>query len=547
MQREGQNYEKKSLKAITGTTANWAEVAKDCIAFATSGNGTICFGIEDKEEAPPPNQLIDKSLPDRFRRKIAEITVNVILFPTITAHANGGEVLEVKIPRSQSIPSTTDGRFFIRVSDSIKPVVGDEILRLATDRNSFSWETQCLFDIPVEQIDLIAWTNIVAALKNSDRVKPSIKEKTGHELMAHYMLSRDGLLTNLGILCIGRPEDRGRLGVAPVIQYLKYDDQGDKIGKTSWDDHSLNPLALIDAIWNEIQEFKEFFEFPHGLFRQQIPSYDRTVIRELLVNAIVHRPYTQRGDIFINSHPKEMTIVNPGALPIGVTAQNILHTTIRRNEHLARLFHDLNLMEREGSGFDKIYEILLSQGKAPPCVTEKHDRVEVTVSKSIIKPELIDFIAKIDSQYYLTQREKIALGIIIQHESISSTELARALGLETTESTKNWVNKLITASIIQKRGKTQAMSFFVDPNLLRNIEFIPQTTLRRIEPHRLKALVIEDLSRYPKSSSGDIHKRIGQEIPLRSIRQILERLIDSGEVNFQGDKRWRRYWLATLS
>lgn len=34
---------------------------------------------------------------------------------------------------------------------------------------------------------------------------------------------------------------------------------------------------------------------------------------------------------------------------------------MRRNEHLARLFHDLKLMEREGSGFDKIFEVLLSR------------------------------------------------------------------------------------------------------------------------------------------------------------------------------------------
>ena len=547
MHPEGQHFDKKSLRAITGKTADWTEVAKDCIAFASSSGGTLQFGIEDKEETPPPDQLVDKSLPDVFRKKISEITINVLPFPTIITHRNGGEMLEVAIPRSQSIPSTTDGRFFIRVGDSRRPVVGDDILRLATDRNSFSWETQCLFNISTDQIDLNAWNRITASLKQSDRVKSSIKEKTSNELMTHYMLARDGLLTNLGILCIGRPEDRGRLGVAPVVQYLKYDDRGEKIDKISWDDHSFNPLTLIDAIWNEIQEFKEFFEFPHGLFRQQVPSYDRTVIRELLVNAIVHRPYTQRGDIFINSYPRKMTVVNPGSLPIGVTAQNILHTTIRRNEHLARLFHDLKLMEREGSGFDKIYEILLSQGKLPPIVSEKIDSVEVTISKSIIKPEIIDFIAKTDSHYRLTQREKIALGIIIQHESILSSELARMLGLETTESVKNWVNRLIIASIIQKRGKTQATAFFVDPNLLRNVELIPQTTLKRIEPHRLKALVIEDLFRYPKSSSGDIHRRIGQEIPLRSIRQILEQLIKSGEVNFQGEKRWRRYWLATHS
>src|SRR5690606_13152295 len=70
--------------------------------------------------------------------------------------------------------------------------------------------------------------------------------------------------------------------------------------------------------------------------------------------------------IFLNLHPDQLQVVNPGLLPLGVTPQNVLHTTVRRNEHLARLFHDLKLMEREGSGFDKMFEVLLSQGRPVP-------------------------------------------------------------------------------------------------------------------------------------------------------------------------------------
>ena len=115
------------------------------------------------------------------------------------------------------------------------------------------------------------------------------------------------------------------------------------------------------------------------------------MVRELLVNALVHRPYTQQGDIFLNLHTDRLEVVNPGLLPLGVTPQNMLHTTVRRNEHLARVFHDLKLMEREGSGYDKMYEVLLSQGKPVPEPHEGPDRFEVTVRRHIIKPEVIDF------------------------------------------------------------------------------------------------------------------------------------------------------------
>jgi hypothetical protein len=38
-----------------------------------------------------------------------------------------------------------------------------------------------------------------------------------------------------------------------------------------------------------------------------LPAYDELVVRELLVNALVHRPYTQRGDIYLNLYPDRAT------------------------------------------------------------------------------------------------------------------------------------------------------------------------------------------------------------------------------------------------
>ena len=98
----------------------------------------------------------------------------------------------------------------------------------------------------------------------------------------------------------------------------------------------------------------------------------------------------------MNLYPDRLELVNPGLLPLGVTPRNILHMTVRRNEHLARVFHDLKLMEREGSGFDRIYEVLLSQGRPVPELREGPDRVEVTVRRRVMKPEVIDFLAKAD-------------------------------------------------------------------------------------------------------------------------------------------------------
>ncbi len=96
--------------------------------------------------------------------------------------------------------------------------------------------------------------------------------------------------------------------------------------------------------------------------------------------------------------------------------------------------------------------------------------------------------------------------------------------------------------LLQSAGRTQATRYFVDPSLLRTRNFTGETTLKRIEPHRLAALVLEDLKRYPKSAIGDIRQRIGGEIHPKQVKRALEELIERGAVRFEGDNRWRRYW-----
>ncbi|MDE6548966.1 MAG: hypothetical protein K2L22_08210 [Muribaculaceae bacterium] len=126
---------------------------------------------------------------------------------------------------------------------------------------------------------------------------------------------------------------------------------------------SLNPIEIIESVWERVPDWKESTEIADGLYRRNIPAYDERIIRELYANALVHRSYTVADDIFINVHPDRVEFVNPGQLPLGVTENNILHKSVKRNERMANLFFSLYLMEREGSGYDKMYEVQLRNGK----------------------------------------------------------------------------------------------------------------------------------------------------------------------------------------
>jgi ATP-dependent DNA helicase RecG len=329
-----------------------------------------------------------------------------------------------------------------------------------------------------------------------------------------------------------------------VIQFIKRDAQEQKVNKLSWDDHTLSPMELVDAVWRDVPDFREFYEVAEGLFRTQVPAFDERVIRELLINALVHRPYTQRGDIYLNLHPDRLEIVNPGPLPLGVTPGNVLHASVRRNEHLARLCHDLKLMEREGSGFDAIYDVLLSQGRPAPLVEEGADWVRVTLARAAPDRQVLAFIAKAGETYPLTQRERIALGLLARHEALSARELVTLLDLPHADALRPWLGRLSEWGLLGQTGRTQATRYYVQPELLRSLAFPAVTTLKRIEDHRLRALVLEDLQRYPGSAIGQIHQRIGQEIPRRRLQTMLTRLVASGEVQAKGERRWTRYGLT---
>lgn len=543
MSLEGQLLDRKSLRTVSGKTADWTELAKDCVAFANALGGRLLIGIEDGEIDPPVTQRVASALPDTLRRRIAELTVNVSVRPLVRVADNGGEFIELAIDRSVSVASTSDGRYFLRIGDTSKPVIGDEVMRLASERSALPWETLTTLGVPRAQADLGKLAALVRGIRASDRVKPSVKEKTDDELLDHYLLAQGEWLTHLGVLCIGRQIDRARLGTAPVIQFIKRDAQEYKVNKLAWDDHTLSPMELVDAVWRDVPDFREFYEVADGLFRTQVPAFDERVIRELLINALVHRPYTQRGDIYLNLHPDRLEIVNPGQLPLGVTPGNVLHASVRRNEHLARLCHDLKLMEREGSGFDAIYDVLLSQGRPAPVVAEGPDWVRVTLARTAPDRQVLAFIAKAGEAYPLTQRERITLGLLARNEALTAKELVAQLELTQVEQLRPWLDRLCEWGLVGQSGRTQATRYFVQPELLRTLAFPAVTTLKRIEEHRLRALVLEDLRRYPGSAVSDIHGRIGVEIPRRRLQAALAGLVAEQVVCVEGKLRWTRYSL----
>jgi ATP-dependent DNA helicase RecG len=539
---EDQVREYKSLQIIRA--GRFRDLAAECVCFANAQGGVIVIGFDDKTQEPPQNQRIEQKILNDTLERLRGLTFSVALSVSdILTHENGGEYFEIYVSPSQKIIATTsDGKIFMRIADKCHAVHGEDIPRIAAEKDAFQWEL-ITRNVSLQQIPQENITQFVTDIRLSDRVKDSIKEKSDVEILEHYNLVNNNIVTNLGILWLGTAGQRARIAYPITVQYIVYNANGEKIRKYVWDDYTLNPEKLIYSIEKETTEMNYFYELPDGMFRKQVRHYPKEVIRELLVNAFAHKSYLISADIFIEVYPDKMTITSPGSLPLGITKDNILHEVNRRNTHLIKIFHDLKLMEAEGSGYDMIYEKLIVDAKELPVIESDFNKVAVSLKSKIVDIDALNLINYIIKHFQLNGREEIFVGIVARYKKILATELVKILQLKEEERLRSWYARLRDLQIIKTQGVKKGMAFIVNPQLLSDSKLNIKPSLKTIEPHRLKALIVEDLKIYPRSKSSEIKERI-HDISIEEIRRVLRKMEKERIIKGESTRRHKVYLLA---
>ncbi|MEI6821462.1 MAG: ATP-binding protein [Bacteroidota bacterium] len=541
---ETQNKEYKSLQKIQTGDKGFKELAKTCVCLANAQGGVILIGIDDKLHEPPKEQRIEQKIINITLEKLRGFTFSVALSSSlILTHQNGGEYFEIIVYPSQKVVATTsDGKIYIRIADKCEPVRGEDLQRIVAEKDAFQWELVSR-NISLDSIPSGNIEKLIHDIRQSDRVKDSVKEKSEIEILEHYNLINNHQLTNLGVLWIGTAQQRSRLSYPITVQYIVYDFLEQKTRKYNWDDYTLNPMELLYAIEKEAVELNYSYEFPDGLFRNQVRHYPKEVIRELLINAFAHKSYLISADISIEVYPNSLRISSPGSLPLGITSENILHEKHRRNPHLIKLLHDLKLMEGEGSGYDLIYEKLSADAKPFPVIESDFNKVAVFLESKIVDIEALRLTDYITQHFQLTQREKIVVGVVARHQKILSTELTKILQLPEENRLRSWYIKLVEKNILLTHGKGKGNAFIINPKLLSDSKLNIKPTLKTLEPYVLEQLILTDFQNYPNSSIGNIQKRIA-DIPKKELQKIIYGLVEQGRVIGKGSKTYRSYSLA---
>lgn len=212
--------------------------------------------------------------------------------------------------------------------------------------------------------------------------------------------------------------------------------------------------------------------------------------------------------------------------------RSILHASRRRNHSLARIFHDLKLMEREGSGIDR-----LTSGPKVPTISEGTDSIHVTVPRRVVPPG------------------------VIKPRPISATSSSSASASPSRSSRKrracqpsNWscrTPRLCAPGLVgswrwglwSNRGAPMLHAASCRPRSCAKLDSM-HSPHSRGSSRTGRARMVEDLERYPDSGRADIHRRMGPEIHEKAVARALEALLPDGVVTATGERRWRKYRLA---
>ena len=147
----------------------------------------------------------------------------------------------------------------------------------------------------------------------------------------------------------------------------------------------------------------------------------------------------------------------------------------------------------------------------------------------------------VDHNSQLSQKNKIAFGIIAREKRIATTELSKALQLSAEDRLRSYVDNLDKNHLITKGGIKKGAYYQVNPTLLANAKSNIVTTLKTIEPYVLKALIKEDLNSHPMSKISEIAHRI-PDVDIKDIRKIIYSMVGS-EIEKKGSRVDSRYYL----
>ena len=361
--------ESKNLEFKESLPVKSSKYMKTIVAFANGQGGKLIIGVEDdtkkivgidKNEAfkimdAIANAISDSCkpaiIPDIYMQTVNETTVIIV-------HIEAGR----QRPYYLAAEGLQHG-VYVRVAGTTRPADESMVKELLFEGNNrFFDKTVCLgLRVSEADIEKLCFDMKQVALRNcrSDEERALVKDVTPKQLLSWGILTEyEGKLVPTNAYAILTGADilhcTFQCAVFKDNERVIFVDRREFIGAVQ---------DIIEDAYQFVLRNIHLGAVIEGLYRQDVYEIPPAAIRELIINAAVHRSYLDNGNIQVAIFDNRLEITSPGKLPLGQTIEKMREGYSKvRNEALAMAFSYMHLIERWGTGMLRIAKMIREAG-----------------------------------------------------------------------------------------------------------------------------------------------------------------------------------------
>jgi ATP-dependent DNA helicase RecG len=333
------------------------KMTEACSCIANTHGGFVLVGVADSprcqskfSRCPYPvvnTAWLQSRIYDLSRPPIDNATFDVSSLLAEMTSCSGNNLFAIRVPKTRHVGGhiTTKGVSKIRIGKECVPQYTAE-----DDRTSAPAPFIGLQDLSTTSIE---WA--MAQHQKHFAVPPTWASQQDfleqERLVRQYLPDEDSTgpvqVSLAAVLLFGKPS--AIQSVVPFSETIVLSDR------------EANPIRIRKNI---IDTVRELCIGENSVLRSRLPRLSPDVLKELVVNAYIHRCYRTNASVTINASGMDgLEIRSPGILPAGLTVKNFLYAApVYRNLLLANGARFSGLCDKIGRGIDLIFRGVLSEG-----------------------------------------------------------------------------------------------------------------------------------------------------------------------------------------
>jgi len=334
---------------------DFSAIGRTLCAFANGDGGLLVIGAEDpgiitgaKEDPESVQERLTSFLQNGCGRSITGECGRHV--------TDEGWMHWIEVPRHRRgyEPFSYDGRFWIRRGRATVVPSSLELQELLNVFGLVLTEKQGIASATADDIDLTALRSYMRAqgMRMEDEPQPDVESNLRNASVCDRL---NGTLrpTLYGLMVFGRDPQGFPHATSLFIQCSRYEgvDQASDVLSAGESRGRLDEQVHRSMGWFRSLGRKEIYE---GLYREDVPLIPEEVLREALVNAVIHRDYAIAGSqVMLEVFADRIVVTSPGALPNHMTVEQAQmgDAPRSRNEMMANAMVVRGLMERRGRGW----------------------------------------------------------------------------------------------------------------------------------------------------------------------------------------------------